>query len=231
MEIRAKSYIAGVMMLGLCLLAGAPLVSHTPADWTRFFAYLPTALLASAMKVRLPGIRGTCSLNFVVYLLAVVQLTLPETLYIICAGTIVQSIWRTARKPRLLQVAFNVAAVIISIVPPFLIYSRWPSLPAMAVSAALFYTLNTALISTVIALTQQQSLSQVWNTCYLWTLPYYLVGALVAASADVSETRFGWEASLLLLPLMYMVYRHYRLVVANHSAEAGDSQIALGGRN
>ncbi|MFN0165900.1 MAG: hypothetical protein ACKV22_05660 [Bryobacteraceae bacterium] len=215
MSIYAKAYIGGVAALGLVLLAASPLISGPKPDWTRFAAYLALCVLASALKVRLPGIRGTCSLNFVVYLLAVAQLTLAETVYIVCAGTLVQSVWRTARRPSLVQVVFNVAAMVVSILPPFVLHDRWPSLPAMALAAGLFYTIDTALISTVIALTQERPLSQVWNACYLWTLPYYLVGAVVAASADASRDQVGWAASLLILPLMYMVYRHYRLIVAN----------------
>lgn len=220
MSVSAKAYIAGVIALGLVLLAGSPLVSRPDPDWTRFIAYMVLGLVASSMKVRLPGIRGTCSLNFVVYLLAIVQLSLAETVYLVCAGTCVQSVWKTARKPRLVQVAFNVAAMVLSILPSFAIHARWPSLPAMALSAGLFYTLDTALISTVIALTQERPLSQVWNMCYLWTLPYYMAGAVIAASAEASRDQVGWAASLLVLPLMYMVYRHYRLLVANHSSGA-----------
>ncbi len=217
MSVSAKAYIGGVVALGLALLAASPLISGPEPEWTRFTAYLALCMLASALKVRLPGIRGTCSLNFVVYLLAVAQLTLAETVYLVCAGTIVQSVWNTARRPSLIQVAFNVAAMMVSIVPSFAIHARWPTLPAMALAAGLFYTIDTALISTVISLTQERSLSQVWNACYLWTLPYYLIGAIAAASAEASRDQFGWAASLLILPLMYMVYRHYRLMVANHS--------------
>jgi len=221
MTIQARVYITVVVLAGIAILGSCPWVSDSGSDWTRFWVYLALAVLASGMKVRLPGIRGTCSLNFVVYLLAVAQLTLAEAVYIVCAGSLVQTVWRTTKRPKAVQVAFNIAAMIVSIVPPIMIYDRWPGLPTLALSAALFYTLNTALVSSVIALTQQQTLFQVWNVCYFWTLPYYLLGALVAAGADASRNQFGWNASLLLLPLMYMVYRHYRLVVAGQVPTTG----------
>jgi len=219
MTIQARIYITGVVLSGCALLGACPWWTAPESNLRLFWFYLLLAVLASGMKVRLPGIRSTCSLNFVVYLLAVVQLTLAETVYLVCAGSLVQTVWRTARPPSMVQIAFNIAAMVVAILPPFALYARWPGLPTLALSAALFYSVNTALVSLVIALTQQKTLTDVWNICYLWTLPYYLLGALVVAGADASRTRFGWNTSLLLLPLMYMVYRHYRLVVANHVAE------------
>ena len=57
--------------------------------------------------------------------------------------------------------------------------------------------------------------------CYLWAFPYYLLGGAVACAVAVSIRTIGWRSSLLILPLMYMIYSYYRLYLsrAAHSAE------------
>jgi hypothetical protein len=54
-------------------------------------------------------------------------------------------------------------------------------------------------------------LKNIWQQCYLWSFPYYLVGSAIAGIVTVSSRTIGWEASLLVLPLMYLVYTFYRL--------------------
>ena len=66
------------------------------ADLTRFLCYLAVAVLASGLKVQLPGIDGTMSVNFLFILLGVMELSLPETLVIGCTATLVQSVWHSA---------------------------------------------------------------------------------------------------------------------------------------
>ena len=46
----------------------------------KFACYLVAALLASSLKVSLPGIEGTLSVNFLFTLLGILELSLPETL-------------------------------------------------------------------------------------------------------------------------------------------------------
>lgn len=216
MSASARIYIALVAAFGCLALAGSFAAAGQP-DWPRFLTYLALALVASALKVRLPGLRSTISLNFLVYLLAVAQLTLRETLVLGMVGTVVQTLWRARRRPRPVQVLFNVAAVLVSLAVAFGLSRAWdsdPSLPALGLAAVIFYGLNTVLISAVIALVQELPFASTLNRCHLWTVPYYLAGAVIALFMVASEDRHGWQAALLLLPLMYLVYRHFRLLVA-----------------
>src|SRR5205814_9209469 len=47
--------------------------------------------------------------------------------------------------------------------------------------------------------------------CYFSSFTYYLVGAGVAAVIVSLNQAFNWEASLLVLPAVYLIYRSYRL--------------------
>ena len=60
------------------------------------------------MKVQLPGIDGTMSVNFLFILLGVMELSLPETLVIGCTATLVQSVWQARKRLDPIKVVFNV---------------------------------------------------------------------------------------------------------------------------
>jgi len=88
----------------------------------------------------------------------------------------------------------------------------------LAVAACLMFVLNTGLVSLVLSLMQKKPLQKLWTHCYLWTFPYYLVGAALAAVVSISSRFVGWKPSLMVLPLMYLVYSYYRLYVKHQTA-------------
>jgi diguanylate cyclase (GGDEF)-like protein/putative nucleotidyltransferase with HDIG domain len=71
----------------------------------------------------------------------------------------------------------------------------------------------------VIALTEGKSSRKVWSECYFWSFPYYLVGAAAVGLVGIVNRSAGWETSLLVLPLIYWVYRSYRLYLGRLEAE------------
>ena len=81
MPLRATIYIAATVALGAAVLAFAVMHGHSN-DLLKFLCYLLIAILASTMKVRLPGIEGTMSVHFLFVLLCVMELSLLETLVI-----------------------------------------------------------------------------------------------------------------------------------------------------
>ena len=75
----AKVFISLVVMAGTCvLLYGA--IRPTSKNIAQFICYLLIAILAARLKVRLPGITGTMSVNFLFILLGVLELGFAETL-------------------------------------------------------------------------------------------------------------------------------------------------------
>src|SRR5262249_29182926 len=90
--------------------------------------------------------------------------------------------------------------------------ARTESLSAvLALSACVFFASNTLLISSVLCLLEGKPLRKIWQQYYLWSFPYYLVGSAIAGLVTVSSRAVGWRGSLLVLPLMYLVYTFYRL--------------------
>jgi hypothetical protein len=236
MPAAAKLYIGAVITLGFALLTGCLLFHGQFPDLPRYFSYLLLAVLASTLKVRLPGLTGTMSVNFLFILIGIADLTVAETLAMGCAATVIQCVWRTKRGPRLVQAVFNIAALVLSIGVAYqvshftLALARAQSLCTLLVLAACSYFVsNTLLISGVLCLVEGKPLAKIWQQCFLWTFPYYLVGSAIAGLVSVSNRAVGWEVSLLILPLMYLVYLFYRLYlgrVANDPEQIAANTLA-----
>src|SRR6202161_684467 len=193
---------------------------------TRFCCYLAVALLASVLKVQLPGIDGTMSVNFLFILMGVMELSLAETLVIGCAATLLQSIWHLGKRLDPVKVIFNVAGMMANASALTYVSYHWlgggggGNKPILLMVAALvFFFANTLPISLVIALTEGKSARKVWSECYFWSFPYYLVGAAAVGLVGVVNRQAGWATSLLVLPLIYWVYRSYRLYLGRLEAE------------
>jgi diguanylate cyclase (GGDEF)-like protein/putative nucleotidyltransferase with HDIG domain len=225
MSTGTKLFVGLSVSLGIVVLCSA-LWHWQSADLTRFACYLAVAVLASSLKVQLPGIDGTMSVNFLFILLGVMELSLPETLVIGCTATLIQSVWQTRNRLDPVKVMFNVFGMMAN--ASALCYASYHGLgtrfannrPILLLLAALvFFLANTLPISVVIALTENKSSRKVWSECYFWSFPYYLVGAAAVGLVGVINQRAGWQTSLLVLPVIYWVYRSYRLYLGRLEAE------------
>src|SRR6202142_3960707 len=224
-SIQPKLFVGVTACFGVVTLGYA--LSHWQShDLTRFFCYLAVAILASGLKVQLPGIDGTMSVNFLFILLGVMELSLPETLVIGCTATLVQSVWQTRKRLDPVKVLFNVAGMMANASALTYLSYHWmvarfaANKPILLMVAALvFFFANTLPISLVIALTEGKSARKVWAECYFWSFPYYLVGAAAVGLVGVVNRQAGWATSLLVLPLIYWVYRSYRLYLGRLEAE------------
>ena len=212
----AKLYTTSVAILGLALLAACLTALWQPTDPTRFVCYLGIAIVASTFKIRLPGIRSTISINFLLILMAITALSLDEALIIGCAATAVQCYWRVPKRPMRIQVAFNLGSVSISISGAWAVRALLGQYnpAAVVLEATVFFILNTGMVSVVLSLIGGKPVLTLWRQCHLYAFPYYLIGAAIAGCASAVSRSAGWESSLLILPVMYLVYAHYELWVA-----------------
>ncbi len=216
MRMPARIFIAVTAATGAAVLGTSMLHWHS-SDLLKFVCYLVIAVLAATMKVRLPRIDGTLSVHFFFVLLGVLELSLAETLVIGCAAALVQSMWKLRHPRDLVKVSFNVSMTANAICLTYFAYHLSEgflknSTPLLLVVATCAYFLsNTLPVAVVIALTEQRSLRRTWAETYFWSFPYYLVGAAVVGLVSFSNRHFGWQSSLLILPVMYWVYRSYHL--------------------
>ena len=215
MTASARLFISVVVLVGSCIIGYAAL-HHSSSQPIRFVCYLLVALFASRLKVNLPGITGTMSVNFLFILVGILELSFGETLALGCAAIVVQCFYRD--RPRLVQVVFNICATAFAIAAAYSVYhlaifhGRFnnPSL-LLLITASTYFVCNTVPVATVIALTEHKSLERIWSECYFWSFPYYLVGAGIAGLMSWINGIIDWQTSLLVLPVVYLIYRSYRL--------------------
>ncbi len=213
----AAIYIALTAITGSVVLAMALLHWHC-GNPLKFSCYLAIAILASTMKVRLPSVESTMSVSFLMVLLGILELSLAETLLIGCLAALMQSLWKTQNRPDPVKVLFNVLGMTCCAICLAYFAYHWSSRilhdssPLNLMVAAITYFMgNTFSIAIVIALSSKSSLRGVWSVTHLWSLPYYLVGAAIVEIMSFSSRHIGWENGLLILPVMYMIYRSYYL--------------------
>src|SRR5580692_2845152 len=225
LSLQTKAFVGATASLGVVVL-GYACLHWQSQDLLRFACYLAVAVLASGLKVQLPGIDGTMSVNFLFILLGVMELSLSETLVIGCTATVVQSLWQARNRPDPIKVLFNVFGMMANATALSYTSYHWlePKMgnnkPMLLMLAALvFFLANTLPISVVIGLTENKTSRKVWSECYFWSFPYYLVGAAVVGLVGIVNRRAGWQTSLLVLPVIYWVYRSYRLYLGRLEAE------------
>jgi len=217
MPIRAKIFIAVTVAAGIAEIGITCLHWHSD-NLLKFWCYFLIAVLSSTMKVRLPGMESTMSVTFLFVLLAVMELSLAETLVIGCISALVQSFWHTSRRQDPTKVAYNVLgnttnAICISYFACHLSAGFLKnSTPLMLLVACLVYFFgNTVSLAIVIGLAERRPLRGLWKETYFWGLPYNLAGAAIVAVVSVCNRYIGWQSSLLILPIMYTIYRSYQL--------------------
>jgi len=224
-HIGARVYIAAMALVALSCF-GSSFLHWQSTDHVKFACYLVAALLASSFKVRVPGIEGTLSMNFLFTLIGILEMSLPETLLIGLTSTLAQSYWRTSKRLQPVQLAFNLSQVTACSASAYGAYRiisiyvlHGPGPLALLAAAITHFVIGTSAMAIIIGLTEEKAVGKVWNESYLWLFPYYLVGAAIAWLVSVLNRHIGWQASLLVLPPIYLLYRSYRLYLGKLEAE------------
>lgn len=210
-----KLLLYGVIAAGIIafFLTVAQLSVPSPV---KFFCYCVLALVPAALKVKLPGITGTLTVSYVFVLIGLADMSLPECLIAGALAALVQCIVHATKRPRPIQVLFNVANVSLAIVACGAVFS-WRYLHVSGIgllmrltfAAITYFLLNTLAVAAIIALTESKPLFRIWRECYLWTFPFFLVGAGFAWGFHYMAGAFGWQVALLALPGIYILYGAY----------------------
>ena len=212
----AKAYIALVIASGaLAVLISAR--SWSSANLLQLVIYLGLAALASTLKVRIPGLEGTVSPNFVFILLGIVALPFSQVVAISLTAAFVQSLWASAKRARLVQVAFSAAALVLSCSLAFKLSHLFltasgvdSSVACVILAGSIYFPVNSALVSVVIGLVEGQPLKQVCQRCYEWTFSYFMGGIAFAGLISSAYARSAaWKGALVLLPAMVLAYVYF----------------------
>jgi len=223
----AKSYIALVIASGALLLMLAA-GSWSSANLRQFAIYLGLAALASALKVRIPGMEGTISPNFIFLLLGMVALPFSQVAVISLAAALVQSLWASTKRPRLVQVAFSSSTLVVCSASAYkfahlvLAGSTADSAVVCVILAgSIYFPVNSGLVSMVIGLAEGQPCKQVCLRCYQWAFPYFLGGiAFAGLVSGAYAPSMLWKGALVLLPAAVLAYLYFANLTARVASAA-----------
>jgi len=219
MPMRARIYVAVVVLCGLACLARA--------DWRMehqalFACYLAICIVTSGTKLNLPGVPGTMSVSFLFVLLGIQELGGAQTMLIGCAGALAPSLWRPKSGFRPVPAVFSVALLAVTVFSAHSFYHWPPAVPlshrtplALIAASLIYFFLNTAGMAAATGLTERKSLLDTWRKRYFWSFPFHLAGASVAWVFSLLSERGHFESSLLLVPVIYVIYRSYRVYLCH----------------
>ena len=214
---KAKIYIALVALLGAGAI-GLALSGWESPDLLKFAGFLAVATLSCGIALNVPGVVSSLSLTFLFVLFGVLELSGPETVVLAAVVTLTQCYWNQTRRPSVEQIAFSVATMSLAASAACVLYhssfmetNRIDPMVRLAIATLVLFLLNTIPISIAVAFAESVSIFAVWRECYFWSLPYYLLGGVVAQFASLGSRAIGWPTVLLTGPVMYLVFRSYRL--------------------
>ncbi|HKD79674.1 MAG TPA: hypothetical protein VKH81_08270 [Candidatus Angelobacter sp.] len=210
-----KIFIAAVVVTGIAMLVNG-LFHWTYSKPVELLGLLLMAVVASRLKVKLPGINGTMSVNVPYLLIIAVRLGAGEALAIAALAGLVQSISALKKRETFVQALFSSAAITNSIAAAILAFRfasshGWLGPLSVSAAGAAFFLVNTIQIALVLWLAEGKNLVEAWRGMAQLSVPYYVLSAEIAAVVCMAVQFATWGEGLALLPIMYSIHASYKL--------------------
>jgi hypothetical protein len=218
-------FVALIVISGLLVLGDAVL-NAKQVPIAKFLAFLFIACVAARLRIKLPGVTGTMSVNLPFILVAAAQMNTAEALAIGFISTFFQCLAK-GKKFNGVQVAFNCSAITLAVAATRLIYAA-PSVasavssPALrlALAAAGYAMANTVPVAIVIGLSEGVSMLRTWLEMLQLSFPYLVASAGIAGLTLTLSHEVGWQVPLVVLPIMAGIFQSYRRFFAATSEAA-----------
>jgi hypothetical protein len=229
---KTKTLVGLVVFFGIGILLQVPLTWGHPA-YGRFTGTFLVALFAARLRVSLPRLTGSMSVNLPFILLALSELSLAEALLITGTSTLVQCLWSENSQQKPIKIMFNVGVTLMAA------QAAWFTMQAtapnsglgLALGALAYLLVNTIPVAAIISLTESGRLFGIWKSILQLTFPYFVLAAGVAGLAKLATQAFAWYIPLLVLPLMFLVQRSFALyfqTLRDNTGQQGAYAMAAG---
>jgi diguanylate cyclase (GGDEF)-like protein/putative nucleotidyltransferase with HDIG domain len=209
--------------VGAAVLAEAA-VHWSSADLVKYALFLAAALVMAGSRINLSGY-GAFSAGFVVVLFGVSDLSASETVLLAAVNAAVAAIVRRKHGPLPFNVLFQVAVTSAAAATAVRAYqSAWlledtHPLVRLAGATLAMFVVNTGPRALFVAMDEGRRFIRTWHETSFWSLPYYLGAAALAHGMALASSVAGWQTVLLSGPVMYLIYRSYRLYLHRLEAE------------
>jgi hypothetical protein len=230
----ARIFVALIVISGLLVLGDAVL-SAKSMPTARFAAFLLVACVAARLRIKLPGVTGTMSVNLPFILVAAAQMNTAEALAVGFISTFFQCLPKD-KKLNLMQAAFNCSTITLAVAATRFIYSA-PSVVSavsspslrLAVAAAGYALANTVPVAIVIGLTEVNTL-RTWLEMLQLSFPYLVASAGIAGLTLTLTQEIGWQVPLAVLPIMVGIFQSYRRYFAAAASAATNMRVEASNR-
>lgn len=211
----ARMFVALIVISGLLVLGDAVL-NAKQVPTAKFLAFLLVACVAARLRVKLPGVTGTMSVNLPFILVAIAEMNTAEALAIGFISTFFQCLAK-GKKFNGGQVGFNCSAIALAVAATRLIYAA-PSVASvvsspglrLALAAAGYAIANTVPVAIVIGLTEGVRILRTWLEMLQLSFPYLVASAGIAGLTLTLSHEVGWQVPLAVLPIMAGIFQSYR---------------------
>lgn len=208
-------FVALIVISGLLVLGDAVL-NAKQVPTAKFLAFLFVACVAARLRVKLPGVTGTMSVNLPFILVAIAEMNTAEALAIGFISTFFQCLAK-GKKFNGGQVGFNCSAIALAVAATRLIYAA-PSVASvvsspglrLALAAAGYAIANTVPVAIVIGLTEGVRILRTWLEMLQLSFPYLVASAGIAGLTLTLSHEVGWQVPLAVLPIMAGIFQSYR---------------------
>ena len=235
----ARMFVALIVLSGFLVLGDAALKARSVPS-VRFVVFLAAACVAARLKIKLPGLTGTMSINLPFILVAAATMNSAEALAVGFISTFIQCLPK-GKKLNLVQAAFNCGTIILAVAATRFIFAS-PSVASaisspslrLAVAAAGYALVNIMPVAIVIGLTEGAGILRTWWELLQLSFPYLVASAGIAGVALTVGQEVGWQVPLAVLPIMVGIFLSYRRYfaatvdseAANIRAESGSHVVA-----
>jgi hypothetical protein len=232
----ARMFVALIVISGLLLLGDAVL-NAKQVPTVKFLAFLLVACVAARLRIKLPGVTGTMSVNLPFILVAAAQMNTAEALAIGFISTFFQCLGK-GKKFNLVQTAFNCSTITLAVAATRLIYAA-PSVASvvsspslrLAIAAAGYALANSVPVAIVIGLTETASILRTWLEMLQLSFPYLVASAGIAGLTLTVTQEIGWQVPLAVLPIMAGIFLSYkRYFAATVTSQAANMRVETSNR-
>src|SRR5260370_1032872 len=151
----AKIYIAGITLVGATVVF-LNAAQFRPQNIPLFLLYLAAAVCTSWLNLRIPINLGGFPTGFLLVLLGIVELSLPEVLFIGCTATVLSELRQAKFKIKFGELLFTMGSVATSIAAAYNAYHLAPDrrlnpiFPAILLASSLVFFFHYAITSALL---------------------------------------------------------------------------------
>lgn len=235
MSNRAKIFIALITVGGTAVLAQA-LAHWQSLQLAGSTVLLVVSVLASRLRVKLPGLTGTMSVNLPFILVAIAVLSASESMVVGCASTLTQSLPAAGRKLNKVQAIFNVCNMALAIAATRMMYasptlSGYVSSPSLRLilTTAGFFLANSVPVAIIISLTENSHPAHTWAEMFQLSYPYYVASGGIAGAVISMSRDLGWWQPATMLLIVLGILHSYRRYFSRSAASAAARVVSQAG--